>query len=309
MMLLLALLLLIITNINSFKMLRSIASPTLSSSLRMGFDNDNSIQRGQWSSIGVAGQGFIQRVPEDNSREPCLRIEGPFNSVEFYCCQRATQSLVSSHISNWAEIAECYTLRDKGTHSIVFRSIDGKRVAHMFGWALDGRELLASYHDFKVRADGIDGTPAALKESTHMYRTTFSIPLETTATKFKSADIEQYPLFSIDLYTARMPENINAIQSCLVQAAREINNNMIPDLISMHVLKSIDNLSCILIGTWNSIDGYEALAQNNEYNNAINEVKKFAAFGTLSDVFDKTDPRRLYYISNVCFPNKINFFQ
>ena len=297
-------LLLLVTNINSFKKLTS--SSSLVSMLRMTFDNE----RGRWSSIGVAGQGFIQRMPEDNSREPCLRIEGPFNSIDFYCCQRATQSLVSSHISNWAEIAECYTLRDKGTHSVVFRSIDGKRVVHMWGWALDGRELLGNYHDFKVRADSADGTPAALKESTHMYRTAFSIPLETTATKFKTSDIEQYPLFSIDLYTARMPENINQIQTSLVNAAREINNNMLPDLISMHVLKSIDNLSCILIGTWNSIDGYESLAQNNEYNNAINEAKKYAAFGTLSDVLDKTsDARRMYYISNICFPNKISFFQ
>ena len=148
-----------------------------------------------------------------------------------------------------------------------------------------------------------------MKESTHMYRTTFSIPKETTSTRFDSIDIEQYPLFSIDLYTARMPDNINQIQSCLVNASIAINNKMVPDLISLHVLKSIDNLSCILLGTWSSLYAYEALSQNDDYNNAINECKKYAAFGTLTDVLDKTDARRMFYISNICLPNKISFFK
>ena len=156
-MILLVLVLLLITYSNSFRMISSLSSSL--TSLRMEFDHNEGIQRGQWSSISVNG-GVIKRIPEDNYRQPCIRVEGPFNSVEFYCCQPATQTLVSSHIANWAEIAECYTLRDKGTHSIVFRSVDGRRCCHMFGWALDGRELLGSYHDFKVRADSADGTPA-----------------------------------------------------------------------------------------------------------------------------------------------------
>ena len=57
-------LLLLVTNINSFKKLTSSSSSSLVSMLRMTFDNE----RGRWSSIGVAGQGFIQRMPEDNSR-------------------------------------------------------------------------------------------------------------------------------------------------------------------------------------------------------------------------------------------------
>ena len=108
-----------------------------------------------------------------------------------------------------------------------------------------------------------------------------------------------------------MPDNINQIQSCLVNAANAINNKMAstPDLISLHVLKSIDNLSCILLGTWSSLYAYEALSQNDDYNHAINECKKYAAFGTLTDVLDKSDARRMFYVSNICLPNKISFFK
>lgn len=189
----------------------------------------------------------------------------------------------------------------------MLRSVDGRRCVHLFGWSIDGRELASNFYDFKVRADSKDGTPAALKESTHLYRTVFSIPKETTSTRFTSNDVDDYPLFSIDLYTARMPDNINLIQNALISAAMAINKNLVPDLVSFHVVKSIDNLSCCLIGTWSSLYAYEALAQNNEYNDAIIEAKKYAAFGTLSDVADKTDARRLFYISNIAFPNKINF--
>lgn len=305
--------LLLISCINSYKMISINHYYSKSSlSLQMEFDNASPI-RGQWQSIGIPGQFNIQRIPdpepEDSTRQPCLKIEGPFNSIEFYTCQRATQGLVSSHIANWAEIGECYTLRDKGTHSVVFSSVDGRRVVHMFGWALDGRELLGNYHDFKVRADSADGTPAALKESTHMYRTVWSIPQITTGTFFKSMDIEEYPLYSIDLYTARMPENIKDIQSQLINASNAINKHMVPDLIGMHVLKSIDNLSCILLGTWSNLYGYECLSQIKEYDSAIEEAKKLSAFGTMSDILHKTDPRRMFYVSNICLPDKIKFFR
>lgn len=101
--------------INSFRMISSSISSSSTSFLKMmEFDNNEGVQRGQWSSIGIPGQGRIKKVPENNRVDPSIRVEGPFNSIDFYCCQRATQTLVSSHIANWAEIAECYTLRDKG---------------------------------------------------------------------------------------------------------------------------------------------------------------------------------------------------
>ena len=108
-------------------------------------------------------------------------------------------------------------------------------------------------------------------------------------TKFDTDDVEKYPIFSIDLYNCQIPRNHDELSKYLESAvlgafpskkSKEVekvrgsetesgdeskgqmdltvtnendkieNIDFIPDLQAMHLLKSTDKLSCIVLAAW-----------------------------------------------------------
>jgi hypothetical protein len=73
----------------------------------------------------------------------------------------------------------------------------------------------------------------------------------------------------------------------------------IPDLMSVHVLRSTDSLSAVVLGVWNSLYAYEGLTSIESYQNSIKAARKLAIEGTLSDIMDKTKPNRIYNVNDI----------
>jgi hypothetical protein len=167
----------------------------------------------------------------------------------------------------------------------------------MVGWRVEGQPLDAVWDAFRKRGDSKDGVPVALKESTHLYLPTRSVPAGS-ALRFHTESVDAYPLFSIDLYTAKMPQYHKDLVRHLEEAVVDIDKQL-PDLMSMHVLRSADSLSAIVLGVWNSLYGYEGLQEVENYQTAVANAKKLAIEGSLSDIMDKTKPNRIYYVNDI----------
>ena len=108
--------------------------------------------------------------------EASIKVGGVLQSMELYTCQKESQLMVLSQISNFVQFEKWSTLDERSTHSVIFASVCGTRVMHCIGWTQEGMALAGTFNRFRERADGRDGTPAALKESTHLYDTVYSLP-------------------------------------------------------------------------------------------------------------------------------------
>jgi len=310
---------------------------SLSSSSSSSSDNNNNNNKleeaffkGNPSTVFVPmirpGEGLV--VPEAAPViDASIKVEGALLSFDLYTCQPETQTLVIGQIANWAK-AERYALGTDMTHSVVFGSVCGRRVWHSVGWKIEGMSLFYAFEDFKKRADGKDGSPASLKESTHMYRTVGQYPPDASVifhapsprtqgdvNGFASgpwgsgssgdATREEYPFFTIDVYTCRKSES----QEEVTQLLRASLKAMVPsdtiggaphELLSMHVLRSTDPLALLVISAWTNLDGPKKLLSNEKYMDAIKKISKLAAFGSLTDYVEKSNQAdRAYFVADV----------
>lgn len=198
-------------------------------------------------------------------------------------------------------------------------SLDGLRVLHSVGWKCPRgdqskeRALNGVFNDFRKRADGKDGTPAALKESTHIYTTERSIPTGGR-TPFLSTNPEDYRslLYSIDLFTCRRPQSQDQVFDALVDGVSSHitpTSFLLSGMKAMHFLKSPDSLVVAMLGAWSDEgEGYKALLNSPVFSDRIkNTVSKLAAQGTLTDFVDKTDQSHGLYRLVDCFvPGSLN---
>jgi hypothetical protein len=187
---------------------------------------------------------------------------------------------------------------------LIFASLDGTRVIHSVGWN-DNKYIDSVFFDFRKRSDGIDGTPASLKESTHLYKTIFSIP-HGASIPFSNLNADNYPYFSFDFFTCKRIESINIISEILIKAVIKLEKNLVEDdvkgFLSMHVLTSTDSLVCSLVSVWSGEKDFLCLQNNAQYRSYVQIIKTFAAEGTLSDYFDKTIPSRVYVLCDIFKP-------
>lgn len=73
-----------------------------------------------------------KKVEKSNANDinPSIKVEGVFNSIEYYACQEKTQNLVIGQIHNFASVISHYL---DISHSVVCGSADGTRVVHFIG--------------------------------------------------------------------------------------------------------------------------------------------------------------------------------
>ena len=219
--------------------------------------------------------------------------------LDLYACHPDSQGLITSSISNFIQNNK-EDLDLVAHHSVVFASVDGARVIHYTGMKeyLPEQDVSLIYQEFTGRTDDSDGTPAALKESTHIYRTEFSSP-KNSLIDFSSTSKEKYALYTIDLWTNRMPENRDLVVDSLVAGVEIVRS---PELVSSHVLSSTDNLSCCVFSMWTSLDdGYYALESDVAYREAISLAKQKSVQGTWSDIKtkEKEKTKRVYYVYDI----------
>eukprot|EP01041_Mallomonas_annulata_P006593 gene6593-13339_t len=223
---------------------------------------------------------------------------GLYNSFEVYTSHKETQDLIVGQISNWVQVEKnCDLLPGSSSHSVIFASIDGERVIHNVGWKLDGLYLNTAFKMFRDRANDCEGTPAGLKECTHIYDPLFSVP-KNSAIQFLTENSDSYPLYNIDVFTCKLPEWQDELTQELEIAVSYIGSKF-PDLKSIHVLKSTDKLSCIVIGACTSIDIHDAFEDIPGYKEHMEKAKKLAVHGTMADLMSKKNPNRLYYVADV----------
>jgi hypothetical protein len=79
----------------------------------------------------------------------------------------------------------------------------------------------------------------------------------------------------------------------------------IPDLNAMHLLKSTDNLCCIILAAWSNPQSYEQLYEIPKYTENIEKAQKLSVEGSYSDIIEKTSPNRMYYVFDVLLPNSL----
>mmetsp|Transcript_8931 Transcript_8931/g.8822 ORF Transcript_8931/g.8822 Transcript_8931/m.8822 type:complete len:368 (-) Transcript_8931:356-1459(-) len=299
------------------------------------------------SSINFAGND-LPKIGKDVGNKlstGSMEQDGYFYSFEIYACQRETQKLVSSHLANWLR-AEIYCLRECGTFSMLLNSVCGRRVVWVMGWKAQGNVVarsigvMSAFDGMRKRGEGPDGGPTALKESSHMYYPSHSMPQEKGSPSlltFDLANTEKYPLFSIDVYNCFEPQRHEELAKNLEKALNslfpgmdtdisgnpdqsnpdirvsQINPDMqIPDLKAMHLLRSTDKQSCVVLGSWSNLNtnSYKQINEMLSYKDEIAEAKKISIEGTYSDIVDKTSPSRIYYVSDVLLPDSLeeNFF-
>ena len=242
-------------------------------------------------------------------------VGGPINSIDIYACQHETNALTVGHINAWAN-AEKVTVRDVFTHGVILSSIDKRRVIHLTGWKnIDGMKLFYAFEDFKRRADDKDGSPAALKESTHTYRTMGQYP-PNASINFGKADPGQYPhLFTVDVFTCKTKDCQDDLLGVFKTGLSSVatSTSAPEELLSLHVLKSTDPLACAVIGVWGpGLDeelgspeaGPPKLARLTGWADCMLAAKKLAIPGTYSDILEKADPlKRMYYVSEIIVPH------
>ena len=121
---------------------------------------------------------------------------------------------------------------------------------------------------------------------------------------FNSLEARNNNLYSIDLYTSKLPEWQDKLFSNLESAVASLDNK-ISELSSVHLLKSTDQLSCCIVGAWeensaqSSIELLSSLDNVPEYSGFINEAKKFAIRGTYSDLVQRCYPNRMYFVADL----------
>lgn len=214
--------------------------------------------------------------------------------IDVYACHPDSQGLVMSQISNFIT-SQKDDLDLAAYHSVVFGSVDGKRVVHYTGMLDMPIEYATSiYEEYKARCDDRDGTPAALKESTHLYKTHYSSP-KNSLIDFSFDTKDKYSLYTIDIWTNRMPEYTSEVLDSLIQG---VDNLKVPELVSSHVMSSTDDLSCCVFGMWQSLYEFESCEKNIEYQQSLSLAKKYAVSGTLSDVIDKSK-KHIYYVYDI----------
>ena len=208
--------------------------------------------------------------------------------------------------------------------------VDGERVIHSVGWRISDEAMLkTAFNRFRERADGKDGTPAALKEHTHLYQAVYSDPV-LSSVAFQSTLLDSYPIFSIDVFNAHsksvMPHlEGKTMPGCIRQAWTSSETliaatggcvESLPDLYSLHVLRSVDNLCCILLGedmlishipfanskplgVWGHAFGLEYLQEVPSYVEGLQKAKQWSVPGTYSDIVYKTSSQRMYCLVDV----------
>lgn len=231
-----------------------------------------------------------------------LQEGGLLTSMELYATSPELQTFVISQISNWIR-GENIKILPHGSYSVLFASIDGKRLVHMIGWrsSLNDQATENKFNEFRRRASlAADGLPLDLKESTHIYKPIYSIP-EGISSSFADTAIEKYPLFAIDFYTTRLSEDNVKVKEALKEAVKSVDGK-IPDLVSMHLLASTDRLVHCILSSWLALDGKESLSSMEDYSNQILSAKKYAIEGSITDIVDKTKPSRLYTVADIYIP-------
>lgn len=248
-------------------------------------------KRGQESILTSMGENYLK------SSKRGIYTGSSLSILDLYACHPDSQGLVTSSIANFIQNNK-EDLDLVAHHSVILASLDGRRVIHYTGMKedLSEEEACSIYQEFTGRTDDSDGTPAALKESTHIYKTEFSSP-RNSLIDFSSVSKEKYALYTIDLWTNRMPEDRDLILDSLVAGVEIVRS---PELVSSHVLSSTDNLSCCIFSMWTSLDdGYYTLESDVAYQEAISLAKQKSVQGTLSDVTQKEKTKRVYYVYDI----------
>ena len=146
----------------------------------------------------------------------------------------------------------------------------------------------------------MDGTPAALKESTHLYNAVDTFPITEQAVLYDSSASGSYPLISLDVFNNYRPDkqkDLTTVLKTLTSSPLTLPLVTIPEFKSFHALSSTDSSVSMLLGVWKGAEGFSLLRDNSVYQAVISEAKKMAVRGTYSDLVKKTnDPSRLYYI-------------
>ena len=150
------------------------------------------------ATMGSSNELKITINPSIGPSNPAhLAVGGPINSLDIYTCQPQTLDLTVGQIACFAAM-ERRALQGVYTHSVIFASLCRTRVVHMTGWTPQGLDLFYTFEDFKRRADGKDGTPAALKESTHLYKPVGQFPPRAVV-PMHSMDFAKVIITAIDI--------------------------------------------------------------------------------------------------------------
>lgn len=194
---------------------------------------------------------------------------------------------------------------DLDVSKVVLASVDGDRVAHIVGWKSSTKGLSGIFNNFRRRADGVDGTPAALKESTHLYNILQTFPV-TEQVLYDSSTVGSYPLISLDVFNNYRPDkhaDMTTVLKELTSSPATLPIVTIPTFKSMHILSSTDSVVSMLLGVWKGEEGFPQLQNNDNYRAVISKAKKMSVRGTYSDLVKKIDdPSRLYYIVDFIYP-------
>lgn len=196
-------------------------------------------------------------APLNDGLKPSLAVGGPINSIDIYCCQPGTCDLTIGQISAFAAM-ENRALQGSYTHSLILASLCRTRVVHLTGWSLQGMDLFYTFEDFKRRADSPSGTPAALKESTHLYKTIGQYP-PSAHVPFTPKDLSKWPLFTIDIFTTKRADGQEAVVQALRASLEAVAAGPAPkELKTMHLLRSTDPLAAAVVSTWRPAPGQES---------------------------------------------------
>jgi len=262
-----------------------------------------SLSSGAYFKDGQGAGGSEKQSSERTEKKaPCLSTNGVLTTLEFFANHKDTQQMTISQIASFSQ----FTLDSiTCSHSIVFGSSCGERVAHLVGWQTNGPALEKNLHSFREAGNNKDnGMPVALKESSHLYKCVYSVPKAETRTMFElgSGNV-MHPLFSLDIYNCFSPNVQKEVVSLLTAAVSTAKDATLPDLNAMHVLQSLDSLTVVVVGVWNSFEGQCTLAQVPSYQTIIQKVKKLSNAGTYSDLLHKKNPDdRIYLVAATHIP-------
>jgi len=114
-----------------------------------------------------------------------------------------------------------------------------------------------------------------------------------------------------DIFTSRAKHLQLDIAYHLVDAVRSLENEpsmLSTGLIGVFVLRSIDQMSCVVLGLWKSEESAMSVYAREGYHIGIMNAKTLAAEGTFSDIVKKTNSRRLFSVSDSFFFDKSSSF-
>ena len=175
----------------------------------------------------------------------------------------------------------------------------------MISWKSGNKGISNIFNNFRRRSDGIDGTPAALKESTHLYQNIKSFPNNDQCI-FVPSNSERYPFISLDIFNNFRIDKLNDLTSILQSVSAlpaELPLVNMLEFKSLHLLRSIDSTVCVLLGIWKGESGLKILQNNEKFSSIISKATDLSVRGTYTDLVEKTtDPSRLYYIADLYHP-------